>query len=95
MTLTSILLIYLAAINVVSFFTYGIDKLKARKDKWRIPEATLLWMAVLGGSIGAWLGMKAWHHKTMHKKFKFGVPAILIIQLALVLFIWGKIEKWW
>lgn len=95
MTLTSILLIYLAAINVVSFFTYGIDKLKARKDKWRIPEATLLWMAVLGGSIGAWLGMKAWHHKTLHKKFKFGVPAILIIQLALVLFIWGKIEKWW
>lgn len=95
MTLTSILLIYLAAINVVSFFTYGIDKLKARKDKWRIPEATLLWMAVLGGSIGAWLGMKVWHHKTLHKKFKFGVPAILIIQLALVLFIWGKIEKWW
>lgn len=95
MTLTSIVLIYLAAINVVSFFTYGIDKLKARKDKWRIPEATLLWMAVLGGSIGAWLGMKAWHHKTLHKKFKFGVPAILIIQLALVLFIWGKIEKWW
>lgn len=95
MTLTSILLIYLAAINVVSFFTYGIDKLKARKDKWRIPEATLLWMAVLGGSIGAWLGMKAWHHKTLHKKFKFGVPAILFIQLALVLFIWGKIEKWW
>ena len=95
MTLTSILLIYLAAINVVSFFTYGIDKLKARKDKWRIPEATLLWMAVLGGSIGAWLGMKAWHHKTLHKKFKFGVPAILIIQLALVLLIWGKIEKWW
>lgn len=95
MTLTSILLIYLATINVVSFFTYGIDKLKARKDKWRIPEATLLWMAVLGGSIGAWLGMKAWHHKTLHKKFKFGVPAILIIQLALVLFIWGKIEKWW
>ena len=95
MTLTSILLIYLVAINVVSFFTYGIDKLKARKDKWRIPEATLLWMAVLGGSIGAWLGMKAWHHKTLHKKFKFGVPAILIIQLALVLFIWGKIEKWW
>lgn len=95
MTLTSIFLIYLAAINVGSFFTYGIDKLKARKDKWRIPEATLLWMAVLGGSIGAWLGMKAWHHKTLHKKFKFGVPAILIIQLALVLFIWGKIEKWW
>lgn len=95
MTLTSILLIYLVAINVVCFFTYGIDKLKARKDKWRIPEATLLWMAVLGGSIGAWLGMKAWHHKTLHKKFKFGVPAILFIQLALVLFIWGKIEKWW
>ncbi len=80
-------LIYLAAINVVTFFLYGIDKWKAKKSKWRISEATLLWMAVIGGSIGAWLGMKVWHHKTQHKKFKFGVPFIIIAQIALAEYI--------
>jgi len=70
---------YLLLVNVVTFFTYGIDKYKAKKGKWRISEATLLLMAFLGGSIGAWLGMKAFHHKTMHKKFYIGVP---ILQLA-------------
>ena len=76
--------IYLAVINVVTFFMYGIDKWKAKKSKWRIREAALLGLAVLGGSIGAWLGMKVWHHKTLHKKFKFGVPAIIIVQIALI-----------
>ena len=79
-----IVLIYLVVINVVTFFMYGIDKWRARKSKWRIKETTLLGMAVLGGSVGAWLGMKAWHHKTLHKKFIFGVPAIIIIQLAII-----------
>ena len=74
-------LIYLAAINVVTFFLYGIDKLKAKHSKWRISEATLIWLSVLGGSVGAWLGMKAWHHKTQHKKFKYGIPFILLIQI--------------
>lgn len=84
-TYFKIAFIYLAIINVVTFFVYGIDKLKAKRSKWRIPEATLLGLAVIGGSIGAWLGMKVWHHKTLHKKFKYGVPLILIIQIALVL----------
>ena len=79
-----IVLIYLVIINVVTFFMYGIDKWRARKSKWRIKETTLLGMAVLGGSVGAWLGMKAWHHKTLHKKFIFGVPAIIIVQLAII-----------
>ena len=79
-----IVLIYLVVINVVTFFMYGIDKWRARKSKWRIKETTLLGMAVLGGSIGAWLGMKAWHHKTLHKKFIYGVPAIIIVQLAII-----------
>ena len=79
-----IVLIYLAVINVVTFFMYGIDKWKAKRSKWRIPEATLLLMAVIGGSIGAWLGMKVWHHKTLHKKFRYGVPLILIAQIALL-----------
>ncbi len=73
---------YLLLANVVSFITYGIDKYKAKKGKWRISEATLLLMAVVGGSIGAWLGMKAFHQKTMHKKFYIGVPAIIILQIA-------------
>ena len=52
-----------------------------------ISEATLLLLAVLGGSIGAWMGMKVWHHKTMHKKFKYGIPAILLIQIALMAYL--------
>ena len=83
-TLHSCLAYYLLAINVVTFIVYGIDKYKAKKAKWRIPEATLLLLAVLGGSIGAWMGMKVWHNKTMHKKFKYGIPAILLIQIALM-----------
>ena len=79
-----IVLSYLIIINVVTFFTYGIDKIKAKKSKWRIRETALIGLAVLGGSIGAWLGMKVWHHKTQHKKFRFGVPAIIIIQLSLI-----------
>ena len=81
-----IALIYLAVTNVVTFFVYGIDKWKAKHSKWRINETQLLALAVLGGSIGAWLGMKVWHHKTQHKKFKYGVPAIIIIQLALIVY---------
>ena len=78
----NITLAYLLAINVAAFLVYGIDKLKAKHAKWRISEATLLLLAAVGGSIGAWLGMKVWHHKTLHKKFKFGIPSILILQLA-------------
>ena len=89
-TLHSYLAYYLLAINVVTFIVYGIDKYKAKKAKWRISEATLLLLAVLGGSIGAWMGMKVWHHKTMHKKFKYGIPAILLIQIALMAYLHMK-----
>lgn len=78
-----IILIYLAIINLITFITYGIDKLKAKKHLWRIPESTLLLLAIMGGSVGAILGMKVWHHKTLHKKFKYGIPAILILQALL------------
>ena len=88
--LLHIFLIYLAVINVVTFFMYGVDKWKAKKSKWRIREAALLGLAMLGGSIGAWLGMKVWHHKTQHKKFKYGVPAIIIIQLILIGYIFYR-----
>lgn len=72
----------LTVVNAVAFIVYGIDKYRARNGKWRIPEATLLMLAVVGGSVGAWLGMKAWHHKTRHGKFRYGVPAILLLQIV-------------
>lgn len=81
------IIIILLVINVITFFTYGIDKWKAKHGKWRISEATLLLLALLGGSIGAWLGMKEWHHKTMHLKFKYGVPAIFFIEIAVALYL--------
>ena len=82
--MTEALLYYLIVINVVTFLVYGIDKRKAKKGSWRISEATLLILAAIGGSIGALLGMKIWHHKTMHKKFKYGLPLIFIIQILLI-----------
>lgn len=92
-TLHSCLAYYLLGINAVTFIVYGIDKYKAKKAKWRIPEATLLLLAVLGGSIGAWMGMKVWHHKTKHKKFKYGIPAILLIQIALMTYLHMNLWK--
>ena len=83
----NIILGYLLAVNITSFLLYGIDKYKAKKGRWRISEATLLLMAVIGGSIGAWVGMRIWHHKTMHKKFKYGIPVIIIMQIALVTYL--------
>lgn len=81
------LIIYaLLALNLLTFIIYGIDKFKAKKAKWRIPESTLLLLALLGGSIGAWLGIKVWRHKTLHKKFYIGIPMIIITQVALILF---------
>ena len=78
---------YLLAVNIATFFLYGIDKYKAKKNQWRISEATLLLMAVIGGSIGAWVGMRIWHHKTMHKKFEYGIPIIIILQVALAVYL--------
>ena len=74
----------LIVLNIVTFLVYGIDKWKAKQGSWRISEASLLILAVIGGSIGALIGMKVWHHKTMHKKFRYGLPLILIIQIILI-----------
>ena len=83
---------YLLAVNIATFLLYGIDKYKAKKSKWRISEATLLTMAAIGGSIGAWAGMRLWHHKTMHKKFKYGIPLIIIMQVALAVYLLTNFE---
>ena len=90
LNLLHICLFYLATINIVAFFIYGIDKWKAKRSKWRISETALLVLAVVGGSIGAWLGMKTWHHKTLHKKFRFGVPLILATHILLLIYILNK-----
>lgn len=79
-----IILTSIALINFITFIVYGIDKYKARKGKWRISENSLLLLAVIGGSIGAWLGIKIWHHKTMHKKFYYGIPLVILVQVAIL-----------
>ena len=81
-----VVLAYFITVNVLGLVLFGIDKWKAKNDKWRISEATLLSLTVIGGSIGTWVGMKVWHHKTMHKKFKYGIPLVMVLQLALLLF---------
>ncbi len=80
--------IYFAAINVLTFLLYGIDKYRAKKSVWRVKEATLIGLSLCGGSVGAWVGMKVWHHKTQHKKFKYGIPMILLAQIIGVFLIW-------
>ena len=88
----NIILGYLLAVNITSILLYGIDKYKAKKGRWRISEATLLLIAVFGGSIGAWTGMRLWHHKTMHKKFKYGIPIIIILQVAIAVYLQTNID---
>lgn len=75
-------LAYLLIVNAIAFLLMLIDKQKAKKKKWRISEATLMSFAAIGGSIGALMGMYTFHHKTLHKKFTLGIPAILLLQIA-------------
>jgi len=86
--MTQTIVYLLIGMNVLTFLVYGIDKWRAVQGRWRISEATLLMLAVVGGSIGALLGMKVWHHKTMHKKFKYGLPLILVVQIVLIYLIY-------
>lgn len=74
---------YLIIINIIAFYLYGVDKRKARKGKWRIPENTLLGVALIGGSLGALLGMYLFHHKTKHWKFKILVPLFLVLHVII------------
>ena len=94
MTSTNLLYIYVIIINVVTFFIYGLDKSRAKAGQWRIPEAQLIFLAVIGGSVGALAGMKVFHHKTRKPKFKTGVPAILIIQLIIYFLFSGNEGIW-
>ena len=85
------LFIYLAIINMVAFFAYGTDKAKAKFHRWRIPEASLLGLAFIGGSLGALAGMQLFKHKTKHMKFKVLVPVFLIIHVMVLFLITNKL----
>ncbi|MBQ7713695.1 MAG: DUF1294 domain-containing protein [Oscillospiraceae bacterium] len=74
---------YLAAVNLAAFVLFGADKRRAQRGEWRVPERTLFLFALLGGSLGALCGMRAFRHKTRHWYFRYGLPAILLAQLAL------------
>ena len=77
-----ILVYWLILVNLAAFILYGYDKSCAKKNKRRVPERTLLFWAWIGGSIGAFLGMRFFHHKTRHRVFRYGVPALLILQIV-------------
>lgn len=81
------LLVYLLIVNACGFCFMLADKMKAKKNKWRIPEATLLGIAVIGGSLGVMCGMRLFRHKTLHIRFSIGVPVILALQVIAAIFI--------
>ena len=89
MDVITVILIYIIALNLLEFALMGIDKWKAKNYAWRIPESTLFIIAIIGGSIGGIIGMRVFRHKTRHRNFVYGMPAILIAQL-LIIFLLSK-----
>ena len=81
-----IVLIYLAVINIAGFIVMAVDKAKAKKNAWRIPEKTFFIISLLGGGLGSWVGMYTFRHKTKHWYFVIGIPAIFLIEVAVVLY---------
>jgi uncharacterized membrane protein YsdA (DUF1294 family) len=88
--LSEVTAIYLLLVNIVSFMLYGIDKYKAEHHKWRIRERTLILSAWIGGALGAFLGMKVFHHKTLHTSFRFLVPCALIVWILFLAWLSGQ-----
>lgn len=85
LTAGKVVLLGLIGLNLFTFLLYGLDKYKSRHRMWRVPESTLLLFALAGGSLGAWMGMHLWHHKTSHWEFRIGVPLIIVLQVAAIL----------
>lgn len=83
----NILMYYLILINIIAFITIYIDKQKAINHRWRIKESTLFFLSIIGGSLGTFLGMYTFHHKTKHIKFTLGIPLIMILQILIFFFI--------
>ena len=84
---------FILVMTVLTFIVCGIDKWKAKNEQWRVPESTLFLLAIFGGSIGGWLGMEIWHHKTQHWYFRLGIPIIVVLQVALILWIWFSVKS--
>lgn len=82
----NLLIYYLILINLISFLAFAIDKSKARRKKWRIPEKTLMLLTVIGGSLGGFIGMYTMRHKTHKKKFTIVIPAVMILHIILIIF---------
>jgi len=80
-----LIICYFLIINIVDFVLMGIDKSKARKQTWRIPESTLILVALIGGSLGAWIGMYTFRHKTRHKVFVIGIPLLLLVHFIITI----------
>ena len=81
------ILTYLLVMNIMAFAMYGLDKYYAKRDKWRISEKNLLLVAYLGGSVGAYMGMKTFRHKTKHAKFTIGVPVAIVLHIAIAVYV--------
>lgn len=90
-TLTTVLPVYLAIMTIVGLVIMKADKIRAQKKKWRISEATLFLVSLLGGSLGTWMGMYVFRHKTKHWYFVIGMPLILIGHIALLVFLFSRI----
>ena len=82
---------YLVVVFLIAFTVYGADKRRAKKDRRRVPEKTLFLLALIGGSVGAWAGMYTFRHKTRHWYFVWGIPAILLAQVVLA--VWLTVQK--
>jgi len=87
LTVVQIILLYILSVNLGGFIAFGIDKRRSARAKWRIPEATLMTLALMGGSIGCLLGMKIFRHKTLKPLFSIGIPVILLLQVIIVVII--------
>ena len=85
LTAGKVVLLGLIGLNLFTFLLYGLDKYKSRRRMWRVSESTLLLFALAGGSLGAWMVMHLWHHKTLHWKFRISVPLIIVLQVAAIL----------
>ena len=83
-----VIIIYVVLVNLIAFLMYGVDKWNARKNQWRISEKMLLSIAAVGGSVGAYVGMQFFHHKTKKPKFYIGVPFIFLVQISVLIYIY-------
>lgn len=78
--------LYYLCVNIIAFILYGMDKKYAREGRWRIPEKTLLGIAMIGGAAGAWIGMQTFRHKTKHMSFRILVPVFVVVHVGIIVF---------